>query len=526
MAASFNLKPVTLSLIDDIITYIDTHCSPNTKSLDSRNESILRAWMNQNTINNNDIVKLRSTLKRTKTRESKPFTTDITRLLQDIVLFPANKSLNPTVHSYKTPPPKPPKQTITTKVSSSESAQDNDDNKDEITDSTNIKFNTKTIRPVSFDFSVDVPAGICKAFWTNGAVCLRNVFDKKLLIEIRDKFDEILNDNNHVCTKWCEEYTPFGIEKQKSGRFVGINDTSRRISPFEKLVFESPSAAIAGNILGSSRIAFLFDHAFYKSCKTTTATLWHRGQPDWCVIGDQLCSIWVPFDYVPKETCLELVAGSHRWGDIIPDIDAARDKYMILSWNMNIGDCIVFHGMTVHGAPPNHLQTQQRHAMVMRFLGDDIRYDTSRKQVYPWYNFGAIQRNTYTPKDLKHGDYICKQNCDEIPVIWGDETEIEALKKEEYVRFSEEQKEFRKRMKKLRRNGYKNEIVKEEEQKANDEKEDDTMDDTEVMKARLGKQDFDRYCCYEELFEKAKLQNDTNKMDSYNRKMQQILEAK
>ena len=372
-----------------------------------------------------------------------------------------------------------------------------------------------------FLITSQIPCKCTISIRTNGAVCLRNAFDKKLLVEIRDKFDEILNDNNHICTKWCEEYTPYGIEQEKSGRFVGINDTSRRISPFEKLVFESPAAAIAGNILGSSRIAFLFDHAFFKSSKTTTATLWHRGQPDWCVVGDQLCSIWVPFDFVPKETCLELVAGSHRWGDIIPDIDAARDKYMILSWDMQIGDCIVFHGMTVHGAPPNHLKTQPRHAMVMRFLGDDIRYDTSRKQVYPWYNFGAVQRNTYTPKGLEHGDYICKQNCDEIPVIWGDVTEIEALKKEEYVRFTEEQREFRKRMRKLRKSGYEEvggNMVEEEK------KDEDIMDDAEVMKARLGKQDFDRYCCYEELFERARLQNDKNKMDSYNKKMQQILD--
>eukprot|EP01083_Nonionella_stella_P106882 308887_1 len=498
-----------LFLIDRIITSIDVYLNQSCHAVDQRDDSLLRLWMTKNT---GDVNKMKSALNRTKTRKSKPFTTDITRLLQEVVLFPAEKTLKPISHTYDTIPrahaPKPDTQTITIDVlhSNDDAKQNNNIGADKKT-----QYKPKTIRPVSFDYTVDVPPDICKAFWTNGAVCLRNVFDKKLLNEIRDKFDEILNDSNHICTKWCEEYTPYGTEKIKSGRFVGINDTSRRISPFEKLVFESPAACIAGNILASSRIAFLFDHVFYKACKTTTATLWHRGQPDWCVAGEQLCSIWIPFDFVPKETCLELVAGSHRWGEIIPDIDTARDKHTILSWDMRCGDCIVFHGMTVHGAPANHLKTQPRHAMVMRFLGDDIRYDTSRLQVYPWYNFGATQRHSYTPKELKHGDYICSKNCDEIPVIWGDSTQIEQLKKEEYIRFSEEQKKLRKVVRRLDRD---------------DEKEEDgSYNDEEVVNARLGKEEMDRYCCYAQLLEKAKMDQNETKIMEYKNKMKQILES-
>ena len=95
------------------------------------------------------------------------------------------------------------------------------------------------------------------------------------------------------------------------------------------MVFETNASEIAGKILNSNRIAFLFDHLFYKSSQTSTVTLWHRGQPDWCVKGNQLCSIWVPFDFVPKETCLELIGGSHKWNDEIPEIDSCREKYNV-----------------------------------------------------------------------------------------------------------------------------------------------------------------------------------------------------
>ena len=73
---------------------------------------------------------------------------------------------------------------------------------------------------------------------------------------------------------------------------------------------------------------------------------------------------------------LEYVRGSHDWnrvfhpesfrdnpaqaarmaklgGEKIPDIDAARDKYEFLSWDMQPGDILIHHGMSIHGAPAN-----------------------------------------------------------------------------------------------------------------------------------------------------------------------------
>ncbi len=37
----------------------------------------------------------------------------------------------------------------------------------------------------------------------------------------------------------------------------------------------------------------------------------------------------------------------------VPDIEGARDRYDILSWDMAAGDAIVFDALTLHGAPGN-----------------------------------------------------------------------------------------------------------------------------------------------------------------------------
>ena len=37
----------------------------------------------------------------------------------------------------------------------------------------------------------------------------------------------------------------------------------------------------------------------------------------------------------------------------MPDIDANRDKYELLSWDLEPGDVLMFHPLIVHGSPGN-----------------------------------------------------------------------------------------------------------------------------------------------------------------------------
>ena len=91
--------------------------------------------------------------------------------------------------------------------------------------------------------------------------------------------------------------------------------------------------------------------------------------------------------------CVEFLAGSHRWGkwytpkrgndladhdtnegESLPDIDAHRDDYEILGWELAPGDCIVFHALAVHGAPGNLSAENRRRAVSLRLTGDDARF--------------------------------------------------------------------------------------------------------------------------------------------------------
>jgi hypothetical protein len=89
---------------------------------------------------------------------------------------------------------------------------------------------------------------------------------------------------------------------------------------------------------------------------------------------------------------LEFIAGSHRWEkrwkpigvggvvisdeplEALPDIDAERDKYDIVSWAVEPGDALLFHARTVHGARGNRSANRGRRALTTRWCGDDVVY--------------------------------------------------------------------------------------------------------------------------------------------------------
>jgi ectoine hydroxylase-related dioxygenase (phytanoyl-CoA dioxygenase family) len=92
---------------------------------------------------------------------------------------------------------------------------------------------------------------------------------------------------------------------------------------------------------------------------------------------------------------VEYVRGSHRWGkryepqvfsrssshestpsdnlESPPDVDSRRDEFDVAHFDTVPGDCILHHSLTLHGAPAN-TSTSIRRAIILRYLGDDVRY--------------------------------------------------------------------------------------------------------------------------------------------------------
>ena len=178
-----------------------------------------------------------------------------------------------------------------------------------------------------------------------------------------------------------------------TGLFFGDYCNWNRFPEYRDFIYHSPAGALASRLTRSSSARLFHEHVLVKEPGTTVRTPWHHDQPYYCVNGTQTCSLWLALDPVPRNTCVEFVVGSHRWGtwfrperfnktalneddglSPVSDIENNRERYEIVNWNMAPGDVIAFNFLTLHGAPANKSVSTRRRAFSSRWIGDDCTY--------------------------------------------------------------------------------------------------------------------------------------------------------
>jgi hypothetical protein len=147
---------------------------------------------------------------------------------------------------------------------------------------------------------------------------------------------------------------------------------------------------IAAGLFGSNNVWLLYEQIWFKD-GNTRRTPWHQDLPYLPVEGDDLCVMWINLDPVAKEMSLEFVLGSHHGplfnpsafnpDDVsaalfkkdvlppLPDIEATRDQWPIVSWATKPGDVVVFHPAMLHGGAPTRAG-QPRRTLSLRFFGE------------------------------------------------------------------------------------------------------------------------------------------------------------
>ena len=256
------------------------------------------------------------------------------------------------------------------------------------------------------------------AFERDGAIRLGGLFDPAWLEQLAQGVEKnFLDPGPDSC-----RYTKAG----EPGGFYDDYCNWQRIEEYRDFVLDSPAAEIAGRLMRSRSARIYHEHVLVKEPGTQKVTPWHHDLPYYGVEGDQLCSIWLPLDPVPKAVCPEFVAGSHRWDTLffprlfvndadyaegaegyasVPDIEAQRDDLGVLSWDLAPGDCLVFHMRTVHGAPATTGATTRRRGFSTRWLGDDARFATR-----PWPTSPP-----FPDLDLKPGQAM---DHPRFPIVW------------------------------------------------------------------------------------------------------------
>jgi ectoine hydroxylase-related dioxygenase (phytanoyl-CoA dioxygenase family) len=138
----------------------------------------------------------------------------------------------------------------------------------------------------------------------------------------------------------------------------------------------------------------------------------------------QNISFWIPVDPVPIKWTLEFIAGSHRKNRYLartflkkeakwfpegslsdpPNIEENPGKYRVLSWELEPGDAVAFHMLTLHaGAESGAL----RRVFSVRLIGDNIRHAPRDWEISPEFPGLSDQLPAGVPMDHKL-----------FPVIW------------------------------------------------------------------------------------------------------------
>jgi len=230
------------------------------------------------------------------------------------------------------------------------------------------------------------------SFRTNGVVKVSGAVDPSWIPELLTVADGQLTKPS----KWVNDVNAGASENRLfTDRYLW-----RHNDVIHRFVHDSGCARLAAQAMGSNSARFYFDHLLIKKVNTPTITPWHQDAPYWPFRGKQIASIWLALTPVTVEgSGMEFIRGSHlddvyylpevfggadnksgQWaneqrGVAVPDIDANREEYDIVSFDLAPGDALIFSAWILHGARGNSSSTQDRVALSTRWLGDDVLWD-------------------------------------------------------------------------------------------------------------------------------------------------------
>ena len=218
----------------------------------------------------------------------------------------------------------------------------------------------------------------------DGAICLRQAFTKA---------DMTLAD---AAFQWMIDHPGPGAEKRyrhEPAVFYESTGYTPHEQVFADLLRQTPVVSMAQHFCQSENIWYLGEQLFWKYGGRARRTPWHQDLSYLPFKGDSIIGIWMSLGDLPRHACLEFIRGSHNrtlyngasYLDLeddthplypdsdmprLPDIEANRQDWDILSWELERGDMVVFHLGTLHGGGGTTPGLERR-SLTLRFFGED-----------------------------------------------------------------------------------------------------------------------------------------------------------
>ena len=231
-----------------------------------------------------------------------------------------------------------------------------------------------------------------QAYARDGAVQLPSALPPEALAQARAAYDWSLANPGPGATTFVQA-TP--------ATFYNDLYNPRCLEGYRAMLEASPLPPLVAELWGAPQVWFMYEQVFLKEGGEARRTPWHQDSSYLAIAGDHLAVAWISFDPVAAKDSLEFVRGSHKGvlyngsrfelGDDtapinpssslprLPDIEADRGAFDIISFAVEPGDVVIFHPAMLHGGAPTH-EGGRRRTLTLRFFGDDAVY--ARREGY------------------------------------------------------------------------------------------------------------------------------------------------
>ena len=195
---------------------------------------------------------------------------------------------------------------------------------------------------------------------------------------------------------------------------------------YTPLLTDSPLKQVAAELMCSNNVWFMYEQVFHKVESGNPRTPWHQDTSYLSAEGSDLLALWISFEAVPASAALEFVRGSHH-GPLynttrfdpddptlpifksdtlasLPNIEANRSEFDIVSFATAPGDVIAFHTSVLHGGGATNHTTPERRTLTLRFFGDNATFAERPGPAGPFY--GDIHSHIQPGQPFRHPRFL------------------------------------------------------------------------------------------------------------------------
>jgi ectoine hydroxylase-related dioxygenase (phytanoyl-CoA dioxygenase family) len=192
---------------------------------------------------------------------------------------------------------------------------------------------------------------------------------------------------------------------------------------FGRMLRDKRLWTIAARFLDQRGTRLLHDHVIMKPAHESGIVPWHQDYPYWPVQPAEGLSCWCPLEDVgPSGGCLEVIDGSHHFGESPPEDFLGgghaefevRDDLVRLS--ARAGSIVVLHSLTWHRTGPN-LDKGYRPAYISLWLPADARYAPEHSGWHPVNEHVSVSTGEVLNDDWfpRFGELVVRDRVESSP---------------------------------------------------------------------------------------------------------------